>query len=63
MGAMDKNVGKLETEKNYSSFENKFNNNILLLKNSKGNSIDTEFDENFAFSEEEIILKEIFLGN
>ena len=63
MGAMDKNVGKLETEKNYSSFENKFNNNILLLKNSKGNSIDSEFDENFAFSEEEIILKEIFLGN
>ena len=60
---MDKNIEKLETEKNYSSFENKFNNNILLLKNSKGNSIDTEFDENFAFSEEEIILKEIFLGN
>ena len=60
---MDKNIEKLETEKNYSSFENKFNNNILLLKNSKGNSIDSEFDENFAFSEEEIILKEIFLGN
>jgi hypothetical protein len=63
MGAMDKNIEKFDTEKNYSSFENQLNNNILFLKNSKGISIDSEFDENFAFSEEEIILKEIFLGD
>jgi hypothetical protein len=66
---MDKNTENQILERNTFSnkeiidFEHKLQNHILLLKNSKGQSVDSEFDENFAESEEEITLQEFILGN